>query len=73
MTDHPPDAGKKACRHVPRELIAAFVHVCKRCGVPIESVPCGRCDGMGFPPHGDWLNDCRACNGTGVASWRAAP
>lgn len=71
MTPHPPDAGKMACRHVPRDPIAAFVHVCAHCGAPIEPEFCVCCDGMGLAGTSDAR--CPACKGTGVASWRATP
>ena len=71
MTNHSPDAGKMACRHEPRDPIAAFVHVCRRCGVPIEAEHCSACDGMGVAGTSDAR--CPACKGTGVARWEAAP
>lgn len=62
--------GKMACRHEPMEPVAAFVHVCKRCGAPIESVPCIACDGMGLSGTSD--RRCPVCRGTGIDRWEVA-
>lgn len=71
MIDHSPDARRMVCRHEPRDPIAAFVHVCRHCGVPIEAEPCPACDGMGLAGTSDAR--CPACKGTGVYRWEAAP
>ena len=63
-------AGEKgACRHEPMEPVAAFVHVCKHCGLPIQSVPCIACDGMGLSGTSD--RRCPVCKGTGIDRWEA--
>lgn len=67
MSDHFADPGKMVCRHEPRDPIAAFVHVCKHCGVPIQSVPCMTCDGMGLSGTSD--RRCPVCKGTGIDRW----
>ena len=72
MTNHSPDAGKKACRHEPRySLRLGAMHVFRHCDTPIEAEPCPACDGMGLAGTRD--AKCPACKGTGVAEWRAAP
>ena len=65
--DHFGDANKMACRHEPRDPVAAFVHVCKRCGVPIEARSCMACDGMGLSGTSD--RRCPVCRGTGIDRW----
>ena len=70
MSNHSADAGKMDCRHEPRDPVAAFVHVCKRCGVPIQSVPCMACDGIGLAGTSD--RRCPVCRGTGIDRWEAA-
>jgi len=71
MSNHSADAGKMDCRHEPMEPVAAFVHVCKRCGVPIEAVDCVVCDGIGLAGTSD--RRCPVCRGTGVDRWEAVP
>lgn len=62
------------CHHIPRDQIAAFVHVCRDCGVPIEHVPCESCDGYGSRSGQPCdREECPACDGTGVARWEKAP
>ena len=68
--DHLVDANKMACRHAPRDPVAAFVHVCKHCGLPIQSVPCMTCDGMGLSGTSD--RRCPVCRGTGIDRWEVA-
>lgn len=68
---HPPDAGKMACRHRPKDRIAALYHVCKHCGVPIEAVHCAACNGTGTDKR--WMLRCRVCRGTGIDRWEAVP
>lgn len=58
---------KRACRHEPMEPVAAFVHVCKHCGVPIESVECSGCHGSARCDSGD--RRCPVCRGTGIDRW----
>ena len=58
---------KGACRHEPMEPVAAFVHVCKHCGLPIQSLPCVACDGMGLSGTSD--RRCPVCRGTGIDRW----
>ena len=58
---------KRACRHEPIEPVAAFVHVCKHCGLPIQSVPCVACDGMGLSGTSD--RRCPVCRGAGIDRW----
>ena len=70
MINHSADAGKMTCQHEPTDPVAAFVHVCKRCGVPIQSVPCMTCDGMGLSGTSD--QRCPVCRGTGIDRWEAA-
>ena len=67
MSDHFAEAGKMACRHEPMETVAAFVHVCKHCGLPIQSVLCIACDGMGLSGTSD--RRCPVCKGTGIDRW----
>lgn len=70
MSDHSAAFGKMACRHEPRDPIAALVHVCKRCGVPIEARSCMACDGTGrnMDPlsEGMW---CKECDRSGIDRW----
>ena len=60
------------CKHEPRDLIAAFYHICRGCGLPIAPMLCEACDGTG-----DTLailgcqGECTACSGTGVERWKA--
>lgn len=61
---------KMACRHEPMEPVAAFVHVCKHCGLPIQSVPCMACDGMGLSGTSD--RRCVVCKGSGITGWQAS-
>jgi len=68
--DHSVDANKMAGRHEPMEPVAAFVHVCKHCGLPIQSVPCMACDGMGLSGTSD--RRCVVCKGTGIDRWEMA-
>ena len=67
MSDHSVDANKMACRHEPRDPVAAFVHVCKHCGVPIDYVECAGCRGSGRCDSGD--RRCPVCRGTGIDRW----
>ena len=69
MSNHSAEVGKMACRHEPMEPVAAFVHVCRHCGLPIQFVPCIACDGMGLSESG--LRLCRICKGTGIDRWEA--
>ena len=70
VSNHSADAGKMACRHEPMEPVAAFVHVCKHCGVPIEARSCMACDGMGRTYTTDMR--CCVCRGTGIDRWEEA-
>lgn len=67
MTNHSADPGKGACRHKPMGAVATLAHVCKHCRLPIRSVPCIACDGMGL--HGTSDRRCPVCKGTGIDLW----
>jgi DnaJ-class molecular chaperone len=58
------------CIHQPSEPIAVFCNTCRLYGVLIEAVACPKCDGEGLNVTvSKKLVECRACRGTGVASW----
>ncbi len=62
------------CNHTPRDQVAAFFHVCRDCGLPIEPELCEACDGHGrvsHPLERDNGEECAACKGTGVERWKA--
>ena len=70
MTISPTPAKRPECKHDPRDLIAAFYHVCRGCGLPIAPVLCEECDGSGLShPAARNSGPCPACNGTGVERW----
>lgn len=59
-----------ACGHEPRELIAAFVHVCKHCHQPIERADCKACAGHGDIEGEDGrIETCEECDGTREGEW----
>ena len=58
---------KGACRHEPNDPVCEFIHICAHCRVPIRSVPCMACDGMGL--SGTSAHRCPVCKGTGIVRW----
>ena len=70
MSNHSADAVKITCRHETLDPVAAFVHVCKRCGESIEGRACMTCDGMGLSGTSD--RRCPVCRGTGIDRWEMA-
>ena len=70
MSDHSAEVGKMECRHEPVDPVAAFVHVCKHCGLFIQSAPCIACNGIGLSGTSD--RRCPVCKGAGIDRWEVA-